>query len=280
MKERLHQAERAQLSFAAAASHELRTPLHQITAAATLLRSTLQPALGRSSDSTSSHSARSIASQGSSRRPSAQERRDSDGSVDSNPDDPVGPVTRSGSVDSDVPLRPTLRSISSEDRIDALQQLDIIETNGLALGTILENLIDTLDIGRLTSKLESKVASLDSVIPPQTVGSGSANAGAGSSLFSPPSGIATNVPVLADREAVPAFDAVLEDVVLNSVRMEERLRRAQGQGASMDGIEVVLEVLPRSRGTWKMAQEPGPLSRWVLHSGLTVIRACLCAASR
>jgi len=277
MKERLHQAERAQLSFAAAASHELRTPLHQITAAATLLRSTLQPALGRSSDSTSSHSARSIASPGSSRRPSAQERRDSDGSVESNP---VGPVSRSGSVDSDVPLRPTLRSISSEDRIDALQQLDIIETNGLALGTILENLIDTLDIGRLTSKLESKVASLDSVISPQAASSGSAIPGAGPSLFASPSGIASKVPVLADREAVPAFDAVLEDVVLNSVRMEERLRRAQGQGASMDGIEVVLEVLPRSRGTWKMAQEPGPLSRWVPPSGLTVIRACLRTASR
>jgi len=276
MKERLHQAERAQLSFAAAASHELRTPLHQITAAATLLRSTLQPALGRDADDTSLHSARSVSPPGSSRRPSTQERRVSDSSIGSHP---VGPVSRSGSVDSDVPLRPALRSISSEDRIDALQQLDIIETNGLALGTILENLIDTLDIGRLTSKLESKVSSLDSVVSPQTVGPGSANAGAAPSLFAPPSGIASNVPVLAHREAVPAFDAVLEDVVLNSVRMEERLRRVQGKGASMDGIEIVLEVLPRSRGTWKMAQEPGPLSRWVPHPRLAAMRACLCTAS-
>lgn len=264
MKERLHQAERAQLSFAAAASHELRTPLHQITAAATLLRSTLQPALARTASPSPSPAPSSSAH--ASPRPPFEERTES--SDTSGTEESEAPTTTSASTDSDRPVRPTLRSISSEDRSDALQQLDIIETNGLALGTILENLIDTLDIGRLTSKLDAKQTSYPgNVAQTGEAGSGTASGpgGMGNPRGDPTTGfgpgISSSVPVLREQTEVVSLERVLEDVVLDSIRMEERLRKVQGQKGGMEGIEVVLEVLPRNRGSWKMAQEPGPLSR-------------------
>src|SRR5690348_5608165 len=112
MKEKLHQAERAQLNFAAAASHELRTPLHQINAAAALLRDSLRAAMGE---------------------PSSEENLD--------------PSSASAAT-SPRSAPPTLVAVSLEDQSEALAQLETIETNGLALGHILENIIDTLDIGR------------------------------------------------------------------------------------------------------------------------------------
>lgn len=118
MKERLHQAERAQLNFAAAASHELRTPLHQLNAAAALLRQALQASLF-----TSPPTSPSLIT----------------GSDNTQPDPSASP------------RQPQAGQISRDDRNDASAQLEIIEANGVALGQILENIIDTLDIGRATS---------------------------------------------------------------------------------------------------------------------------------
>jgi hypothetical protein len=134
--------------------------------------------------------------------------------------------------------------LPSEDRAEALAQLEIIETNGIALGTILENIIDTLDIGRLTNKLESKMVNTDSV--------NTTLAGEGA--------VAPSLEAKTTPTPTAAFDVVLENVVMNAISLEDRSRRATG-GSSMENVEVVLEVLPRSRGTWMMAQDPGPLTR-------------------
>lgn len=193
MKERLHQAERAQLSFAAAASHELRTPLHQINAAATLLRSALHPHFSTPRSSPSLNPASQAPTASPRPKPSEQ--------------------------------------MPTEDQIDALAQLEIIEANGLALGNILENIIDSLDIGQLSSRMEQKAV--------------------------PDGGTQTD---LVRPQRTKDFGLVMEQVVLDSVALESKSRRVQG-GSSMDGVEVILEMAPRHRGGWMMTDDTGPLVR-------------------
>jgi len=289
MKERLHQAERAQLNFAAAASHELRTPLHQLTAAATLLRAALQPVLETPRGSVGSASPILEASpvladqvvaatttatgmEAASAVSESMDREHSGNSV-SLPSPSAAMSSRSNSSEHGL-NRPPLKSIASEDRLDALQQLDIIETNGLALGTILENLIDTLDIGRLTNKLETKVINrqaardgkglhaVDAEDLGRMGGIGVAGVSIGSGSGAASRQSAAGTPGDSGRQDVVArLDEVLESVVMESVKLEERMRKVQGRPDGMDGVEVVLEVLPRSRGGWSMAQDPGPLMR-------------------
>ena len=290
MKERLHQAERAQLNFAAAASHELRTPLHQLTAAATLLRAALQPVLDTPRGSIGSISPPLDASRRLSVDPVIADATAATGmeaisaehetvarklSVDRAGVSTPSSASRSTRSNSSgvAHRRPPFKSIASEDRLDALQQLDTIEMNGLALGTILENLIDTLDIGRLTSKLETKVINKQAAgdgtglqaVGPDALGK-TATDGAGVSLGSG-SDPAARTPTANDsgssgkQDAVMNLDQVLESVLMESVTLEERMRKVQGKSGGMEGVEVVLEVLPRNRGGWGMAQDPGPLMR-------------------
>jgi signal transduction histidine kinase len=192
MKEKLHQAERAQLSFAAAASHELRTPLHQINAAASLLRHSLHAAM----DQLGGEMPVELAS-----------------STVRNPPSPV-PV-----------------SVSLEDRVEALAQLEIIEANGLALGHILENIIDTLDIGRLSARFEAEV-----------------NPDGGAAVPPKPKGRTQDLAL------------VIEDVVKDAVDLETKSRNVAGV-KGMEDVEVIVEVLPRVRGQWLMFDDKGPLAR-------------------
>ncbi|WVQ84282.1 hypothetical protein IAT38_006434 [Cryptococcus sp. DSM 104549] len=187
MKERLHQAERAQLNFAAAASHELRTPLHQINAAASLLRTFLSSILEQ-------------------------------------------PVAEPSS------LPPPL---TAKDCSEIGSQLEIIEANGLSLGSILENIIDTLDIGKLASKLKTNVADQDPLVP--------------------------TVPEIPRKSALDSaevvdFSLMLEKVVDSAMELESKARRV-ASGKGLDSIEVIVEVLPRNRGGWKTTSECGPLLR-------------------
>ncbi|ODN93564.1 hypothetical protein L198_05430 [Cryptococcus wingfieldii CBS 7118] len=180
LKERLHKAERAQLNFASAASHELRTPLHQINAAASLLRSFVQP------------------------------------------------VFDSMRGDEDVHVPP-------EDRVEILQQLEIIESNGLSLGNILENIIDTLDIGKMASKMDTG-GTIPSLVHKDTA---------------------------TGKEAAPQLTSlveVLEKVVEDAIELESKSRKVSG-GKGMDQVEVILEVLPRKRGGWLTTRDVGPLTR-------------------
>jgi len=288
MKERLHQAERAQLNFAAAASHELRTPLHQLTAAATLLRAALQPVL----DSPRGLVGSASPTRGASPMPvdpvvAAAENATGMEAISSehgpmvredSADGPSSPTSASRSSHSDssgvAPRRPPFKSIASEDRLDALQQLETIEMNGLALGTILENLIDTLDIGRLTNKLETKVINKQAAgdptglqaVGPDALGQTGFPGAAGISIGtgSDPAARQPAAPTSAGagkQDAVTSLDQVLESVVMESVTLEERMRKVHGKPGGMEGVEVVLEVLPRNRGGWGMAQDPGPLMR-------------------
>jgi signal transduction histidine kinase len=190
MKERLHQVERAQLSFAAAASHELRTPLHQINAAATLLRHSLHAASGESSGSLNLYSSDQVTS---------------------------------------VPAAPI--AMSPKDHLEAVAQLEIIETNGMALGSILENIIDTLDVGRMTARMEES-ATAQSTIP-------------------------------IDRGAqFTDLANTLEDVIRDAVELETKARRVAGV-KGLEDVEIILEMLPRVRGGWLMATDGGPLARSV-----------------
>lgn len=243
MKERLHQAERAQLNFAAAASHELRTPLHQINAAASLLRALLQNGFlsPASSPSLAEKPPPVTKSQTESPRNHEQAGQSPVTAVPIVQESNTQQITKSPEAD-----RPPLQRLPSEDRVDAMNQLEIIETNGLALGTILENIIDTLDIGRLTSKLETKLINPEQVNAP----------GAGVSTQLP----GVLVAVTTIKPVPTPFDELLEKVVLDAISLEERSRRARGVKVSYD-VEVVLEVLPRNRGSWQMAQDPGPLVR-------------------
>ncbi len=198
MKERLHLAERSQLNFAAAASHELRTPLHQLNAAATLLRSALLPHLSTPRDS------------------------------------PTLEALKSQFIT--APGISSAGTMPAEDRVEALAQLEIIEANGLSLGNILENIIDTLDIGRLSSRHDVK---LEDEGPGRWV----------------------------NHDATPAprakdFGQVLEKVVTDALALESKSRRVQG-GRPMDEVEVILEVTPRQRGGWMMTDDSGPLVRHV-----------------
>ncbi|WWC96361.1 hypothetical protein V866_003228 [Kwoniella sp. B9012] len=126
--------------------------------------------------------------------------------------------------------------VSQDDRIEALTQLEIIEANGLSLGGILENIIDTLDIGKMASKIEQVQTNPDgTVIPPD--------------LLRP-----------RDKADITDFTEALENVVDEAMRMEAKTRKI-ATGSGLEDVEVILEVLPRNRGGWKMTTDPGPLSR-------------------
>ncbi|WWC88243.1 uncharacterized protein L201_003149 [Kwoniella dendrophila CBS 6074] len=130
----------------------------------------------------------------------------------------------------------TMPKVSREDRIEALAQLEIIEANGLSLGGILENIIDTLDIGKMASKVEQVQTNADgTAIPPDLLRPrGSAN--------------------------ITDFAEVLENVVDDAMRVEAKTKRI-ATGTGLENVEVILEVLPRNRGTWKMSSDSGPLAR-------------------
>ncbi|ADV25630.1 Protein-histidine kinase, putative [Cryptococcus gattii WM276] len=177
LKERLLQAERAQLKFASAASHELRTPLHQIHAAASTLRTSLQPVL-QSSDA---------------------------------PDVPPS-------------------QLSADDQQEVLAQLDLIDGNSLSLAGILENVINTLDMGRMA---ESEGYANDHT---------------------------PNIVIPQDTSRAVSLSAVLEKVVDDAMELESKTRRAVG-GKGLEDVEVILEVLPRQRGGWLTVKDIGPLAR-------------------
>ncbi|WWC63013.1 uncharacterized protein I303_105611 [Kwoniella dejecticola CBS 10117] len=126
--------------------------------------------------------------------------------------------------------------VSRDDRIEALAQLEIIEANGMSLGGILENIIDTLDIGKMASKIDQVQTNPDgTVIPPDLLRS-------------------------KDATNIVEFTEVLENVVDDAMRVEAKSRRI-ATGSGLEDVEVILEVLPRHRGGWKMSTDPGPLSR-------------------
>lgn len=213
MKERLHLVERAQLSFAAAASHELRTPLHQLNAAAAMLRQTLggalvtpnvTPPLEDPGEMSSKKSFSSVSGQSTSSQSEMLE-----------PDN----------------FRFLQPELDAETRKEAISQLEIIESNGSSLGSILDNIIDTLDIGRsAANRHEDKAIS-------------------GSALATRPTeNRATN------------FSAVLEEVLHDALRTEVKARRVAGV-KNLDDVEVILEIIPRARGGWLMTDDSGPLSR-------------------
>lgn len=177
LKERLLQAERAQLKFASAASHELRTPLHQIHAAASTLRTSLQPVL-QSSDA---------------------------------PDVPPS-------------------QLSADDRQEVLAQLDLIDSNSLSLAGILENVINTLDMGRMAESEGYANDHTPDIVTPQ------------------------------DTSRAVNLSAVLEKVVDDAMELESKTRRAVG-GKGLEDVEVILEVLPRQRGGWLTVKDIGPLAR-------------------
>ncbi|EAL17185.1 hypothetical protein CNBN0140 [Cryptococcus deneoformans B-3501A] len=177
LKERLLQAERAQLNFASAASHELRTPLHQINAAANILRTSLQP------------------------------------------------VLQSSYAPDETPSQ-----LSADDRQEVLAQLDLIDSNSLSLAGILENVIDTLDVGKMS---ESQGTENDHT--PDIVTS-------------------------RDTSRAVSLSAALEKVVDDAMELESKTRRAVG-GKGLEDVEVILEVLPRQRGGWLTTKDIGPLAR-------------------
>jgi signal transduction histidine kinase len=244
MKERLHQVERSQLNFAAAASHELRTPLHQINAAATLLRTVLQQALN-----SPAHPSSVLSASGTSHH--------------TNESAPTSP-----------PLM--IPSFSHEDKSDAISQLEIIEANGSALGNILENIIDTLDIGRMSGRAEDKLyreqatkiptsSSLDtsSAPKPQVPTSPGVTTATGGVHLSPI--LDQAVPAIPAKEpgrkrSTADLSHVLEGIVRENLDMESKARRIAGR-PPMEDVEVILEVLPRHRGGWLMSDDPGPLAR-------------------
>jgi signal transduction histidine kinase len=241
MKERLHQVERSQLNFAAAASHELRTPLHQINAAATLLRSVLE------------HTLHSPIQTHPALNPQSSK----------NP--PLQVEPNSAAKDH--------ASFSSEDKIDAISQLEIIEANGLALGQILENIIDTLDIGRMTNRAELQVEReaakniRNSTRPDPSLSPG--DEAANITTRAEPVGI--DLAKMTDtgheeKRSRSAADLpqIMEKVVNDCVEMEAKSRRVAGK-SPMEDVEVILEVLPRHRGGWLMSDDPGPLARYVVH---------------
>lgn len=270
MKEKLHQAERAQLNFAAAASHELRTPLHQINAAAALLRQTLQSALADSPVSS----------------PPLAPQSESNGSMAS--DVPSSDVSSQSvylderfSVPQPRPAAKPLQAVpgtsrmpdrilGAEDRADAMSQLEMIEANGLALGQILENIIDTLDIGRVSNMTEEGATA---GFPGGLPGAQAANAAGGVDAGIPGATGAPDIlgPMMLAKndnakgpqdgdESRVDLSRLLEEVVKQTIELENKSRRIAGR-ESLDKVEIVLEVAPRTRGQWLMATDPGPLIR-------------------
>ncbi|AFR98512.2 hypothetical protein C343_06491 [Cryptococcus neoformans C23] len=177
LKERLLQAERAQLNFASAASHELRTPLHQINAAANILRTSLQP------------------------------------------------VLQSSDAPGELPSR-----LSADDRQEVLAQLDLIDSNSLSLAGILENVIDTLDVGKMSESQGNENRQMPDIVTPR------------------------------DTSRAVSLSAALEEVVDDAMELESKTRRALG-GKGLEDVEVILEVLPRQRGGWLTTKDIGPLAR-------------------
>jgi hypothetical protein len=117
-------------------------------------------------------------------------------------------------------------TINSDTRAEIAHQLDVIEANGLALSSILENIVDTLDVGRLAPKK-------------------SRNAG--------PSGeeeVLTEMVSLSD---------MLEEIMNEVMATNNKLRKVAGGAVAK--VEAILEVLPRVRGGWLMGRDDGPLRR-------------------
>jgi hypothetical protein len=123
--------------------------------------------------------------------------------------------------------------LSRDDRKEAAAHLEVIESNGDALGQILENIIDTLDIGRAVS-------------------TGRPNGPEGLNLA------AALQPVVPDE--MYNLSDVLEGVVKNAIMHESKARRVAGE-KGLEDVEILLEVMPRLRGRWILATDPGPLSR-------------------
>jgi hypothetical protein len=163
--------------------------------------------------------------------------------------------------------------LAAEDRADAMSQLEMIEANGLALGQILENIIDTLDIGRVSSMIEEgAAATFSSGLP----GAQAANAAGGHDVGMPGAtgnpdtvghtmiartGGGGKSPKDADESRVD-LSKLLEEVVRQTIELENKSRRIAGK-ESLDKVEIILEVAPRTRGQWMMATDPGPLIRCV-----------------
>ena len=192
MKERLLLAERAQLNFAAAASHELRTPLHQMNAAAALLRASLQSSLAQS--------------------PGAS------------------PELLNPNEVPTIKAKPDRIQLARDDNKEAISHLEVIETNGVALGQILENIIDTLDIGRASTITPKTDATDPSAMLP------------------------------AKPEEMHNMSDLVEDVVRDCIMNESKARRVTGE-KGLEDVEVIVEFIPRLRGRWMLATDPGPLSR-------------------
>lgn len=143
-------------------------------------------------------------------------------------------------------------------------QLDVIETNGLALGQILGNIIDSLDIGRSIQAVEGGGKPV--IAPSSTLSSLKESSSAGGpkapSMGKNPTSPGSPAPAPAQPELTD-FGLILEDVVLDGMNLEHRMRSLVGQDG-IDKVEVILEVLPRSRGGWMVKDAPGPLLRFVL----------------
>lgn len=99
------------------------------------------------------------------------------------------------------------------------------------MGIILENIIDTLDIGR---------------------GAAARNEDNFGAAF-------TRQDLTKVRQTT-SFSNALEEVVYVILRTEVKARRVAGS-KSLDDVEVILEVNPRSRGGWVMTDDAGPQSR-------------------
>ncbi|KAK4686457.1 hypothetical protein P7C73_g3663, partial [Tremellales sp. Uapishka_1] len=120
---------------------------------------------------------------------------------------------------------------SPSDRHEVMSQLEIIESNGASLGSILENIIDTLDIGQSASR------SKESGMYPSVNGKAEDN-----------------------RRQTSNLGTVLENILTESILTEEKSRRVAGT-KGLEDVEIILEVAPRNRGGWLMTDDSGPLSR-------------------
>lgn len=135
------------------------------------------------------------------------------------------PVLQSSYAPDETPSQ-----LSADDRQEVLAQLDLIDSNSLSLAGILENVIDTLDVGKMS---ESQGTENDHT--PDIVTS-------------------------RDTSRAVSLSAALEKVVDNAMELESKTRRAVG-GKGLEDVEVILEVLPRQRGGWLTTKDIGPLAR-------------------
>jgi hypothetical protein len=117
---------------------------------------------------------------------------------------------------------------AAETRQEIAHQLDVIEANGAALSNILENIVDTLDVGRLAPKRgrsSTAMASGEDQVLTEMV----------------------------------SLSAMLEEVTNEVMATNAKLRRVAG--GDPDNVEAILEVIPRERGGWLMGRDDGPLRR-------------------